>query len=212
MYIINETFFIGEIQVPNTTELQGDADTNLEYYVDEKVRLFLQKHLGSVLYDDLDSNITNGTLDVGAPQKWLDFVNGCNYTKDDKVYTWKGLQYSEGIIPKSLLANYVFVFWLEDNVSTVLGTGEVRAEAHNAMSVNSTQRLVRSWNKFVEMYQGSQCSNNGNFYFVDGVPFIDYYNVQNSNYVTMVTFLKDNATEYPDTNLGLYAFKNQLGL
>lgn len=212
MYLIDATSFIGKIDVPNTQELQGEANENLDLYVDEKVRLFLQEKLGSELFEDLDDNITSGVLDVVAPQKWKNLVNGCNYTKDGKTFTWRGLCYKNGLIPKSLLANYVFTFWLEDSVSTVLGTGEARAEGKNSVSVNSTQRLVSAWNEFVEMYQGNDCSTSPNIYFVGGVPVVDYYQQSQSNYVAMVQFIKDNETDYPAAPLGLEIFRNQLGL
>jgi hypothetical protein len=213
MYIIDASYFEGYEDVPNVNELQGEASDVLERYIDDKVRLFLQERLNSVLYNDLDSNVTDGVLDEGAPQKWLNFVNGCDYTKDGKTYTWRGLIYANGLLKKSLLTNYVYCYWLAGNVSTVLGIGEAVTEAKNAISINSTQRWVTTWNAYVEAYQGKGCGSNIDFYFVNNVPIYDYFRGNsNSNYVNMVQFLTDNETDYPDTNLIVEDFKNQLGL
>ena len=211
MYLIDGTYFIRDYSVPNTTELQGNSSNNLEQYIDERCRLLLQMALGSELYADLDSNITSGVLDVDAPLKWKNLVNGCTYTKDGKNYVWKGLLQTEGTFKNSLLTPYVYYYWLKGNISSVLGVGEVVTGAKNATGVNSTQRLTEAWNDFVEQYQGN-CTYRSNRYIHNGVVVYDYYQNGNNNYVNMIQFLKDNPTDYPDANLELAKVTNQLGL
>ncbi len=213
MYLIDASYFIREIHIPNVNESNTDAGTKLEYFVDEKVRLLLStKALGSVLFNQLNSNITNGVLSNTAPQKWKDLVNGKTYTKDDKTYVWEGLLQTKGTFKKSLLAYYTYYYWLMDNVSTMVGIGEVRGEAKNAVNVNSTQRLTTVWNEFIKLYQGENDCYILQKYLYNGVPVSDYYNNNQNNYVSLLRFLKDNETDFPDATLEMFEFKNQLGL
>jgi hypothetical protein len=211
MYLIDGTYFIREYNVPNSAELQGNSSNNLEQYIDERCRLLLQMALGSELFTDLDDNITNGELDDDAPQKWKDLVNGVTYTKDGKDYVWKGLLQTEGTFKNSLLTPYVYYYWLKGNISSVLGVGEVITNGKNATNINSTQRLIETWNNFVVQYQGN-CTYKSNVFIHNGVIIYDYYQNGQSNYVNFLQFIKDNETEYPDAPLEMFEFKNQIGL
>lgn len=213
MYLIDASYFIREIHVPNVNESNTDSGVKLDYFIDEKVRLLLStKALGSVLFTELNSNITSGVLSNTAPQKWKDLVNGKTYTKDGESYVWDGLLQTKGTFKKSLLAYYTYYYWLMDNVSLMGGVGEVRGEAKNAVNINSTQRLTTIWNEFVKMYQGEKACYNGVKYIYNGVPITDYYNQNSGNYVSLLQYLKDNETNYPDATLEMFEFKNQLGL
>lgn len=213
MYLINGTFFIRELHIPNVNESNNGSGENLEYFIDEKVPFLLAtKALGTVLFPQFNSYVVNGVLSNTAPQKWKDLVNGKTYTKDDKTYIWDGLLQTKGTFPKSLLAYYTYYYWLIDNVSLMAGVGEVRGEAKNAIGVNSTQRLVTIWNEFVKMYQGENTCFNGVKYVSNGVPIEDYYNQNSGSYVSLLQFLKDNEADYPDAQLEMFEFQNQLGL
>lgn len=213
MYLIDASYFIREIHIPNVNESNTDSGVKLDYFIDEKVRLLLStKALGSVLFTDLNNSVTNGILSNTAPQKWKDLVNGKTYTKDGETYVWEGLLQTKGTFKKSLLAYYTYYYWLMDNVSLVSGVGELRGESKNTVNVNSTQRLTIIWNEFVKMYQGENTCYNGVKYVYNGVPVADYYNQNSGNYVSLLQFLKDNETDYPDATLEMFEFKNQLGL
>ena len=111
-YLIDETYFQRELFVPNADDTDRSAYTELQEFIDNKSRLLLKEVLGYTLFKDLDQNITNGILDAGAPQKWLNLVNGVEYVKDGYTYYWEGLLVQEGAFKKSLLANFVFYHWL----------------------------------------------------------------------------------------------------
>lgn len=212
MYLIDETYFIKELSIPNINEMDSDNLTILTQYIDEYSRKLLKNALGYDLFKILDTNITNGVLDVGAHQKWLDLVNGCEYQKDGITYKWNGLIFTEGLHKSSLLAKYCFYFWLKDNVTQVTGTGEKSIKSVNADSVNSNQRLVTVWNDFVNDYQGSgACSPS--IWYKGNTKVIDYYGMNNgSKIVSLIQFLQDNETNYPDANLAIYNAQNQFGL
>lgn len=213
MYLIDETYFNREIAIPNANELQGNASTELTEFIDGKVRLLLQEVLGYDLFTNLDADIASGVLKTDAQQRWKDLVNGLTYTKNDKQYRWKGLIYTEGTFKNSLLADYTYYFWLESKLSDMTGVGEVVQASKNAVSVNSTQRLVMTWNRFVKAVNGGDYfDKRGVMYWHGGVPVYDYFKTQQSMYVDLFTFLKDNQTDYPDAPFTCFEYKNQFGL
>lgn len=211
MYIIDESYFIKELNIPNTVETDvSGAATPFEMWIDKEVRLCLQKALGSVLFSDLDSNITDGVYQAGVT-KWDNLVNGTSYTYNGDTYIWKGLIYTEGTFKGSLLAYYVYCKWLEYQLSHQSGMGEVRGEAVNSMSANSTYRYVNVWNMFVELYQGKS-STSSTLTYIKGVPFYDYFGNNESDYVSLIEFLQHNEADYPDAPLKCYNYLNTFGL
>ena len=212
-YLIDETYFQRELFVPNADDQDRSAYNELQQFIDDKARLLLKEVLGYALFKDLDDNITDGNLDSGAPQKWLDLVNGKEYTKDGYTYYWQGLLITEGAFKKSLLANYVFYHWLYYNQSTMSGVGEVVLNAKNAININSTQRLTSVWNEFVDMYQGKQTKYTHSEYRRNGIKVIDWLgNNTNDYYSSLIMFLSDNEEDYPDAPLKMYKTINQFGL
>lgn len=210
MYIIDESYFIKELNIPNTVETDvSGAATPFEMWIDKEVRLCLQNALGSVLFSDFDNKVTNGTYQEGVT-KWDNLVNGVTYTYNGESYKWKGLKFTEGTFKGSLLAYYVYCKWLEFQLSQMSGMGEVRGEAVNSMSANSTYRYVNIWNTFVEMYQGLNQSA-GSVQFINGVPFYDYAG-SNGGYVSLIEFLKHNDTDYPEAQMKEYKFLNTFGI
>lgn len=211
MYIIDESYFTDKLRIPNASEIDvtGSADA-FGTWIDREARLCLQKALGNVLFADFNSNVTAGAYVPGVA-KWDNFVNGTDYTKNGKTFTWKGLIFTEGVYKGSLLAFFVYCRWLEYQLSYQSGMGEVRGQAANSMSANSTHRYVSLWNSFVEMYQG-QFEKTYTYSYLKGVPFFDYYGESDDAYVSLLTFLKDNEDDYPEAQLEEYSYLNTFGL
>lgn len=212
-YIIDETYFQRELYVPNSQELNSGSLEELTQFIDEKSRLCLKDVLGYELFNDLDSNIEFGNLKDDATQKWKDLVNGVEYTIDGNTFRWQGLKVEEGAFKKSLLANYTFYYWLDYNQSRMSGVGEVVLNAKNAVNVNSTQRLVKIWNEFVDMYQGGDLNHTPRRYYKGSLKVTDYFGGDNSSdFVSLLQFLSDNDTDYVDAPLKRYNKQNQLGI
>lgn len=210
MYLINETYFQSDYFIPNTQELRESSLTVLEQFVDKYARLCLKNALGYELFDDLNQDITDGVLDSGAEQRWLDLVNGATYTKDGVEYRWQGLAFTEGTKKQSLLVPYVYYYWLLNEQQKQSGVGTVVVNTKNATNVNATQTLVNSWNDFVTLYQ-YECDDYGYFYN-DFYDFPYWWTNDSTNYVSLVKFLKDNEDDYPDAPLTRYDYKNSFGL
>ena len=62
MYIVDKTYFIKKLSIPNTEEHNSEQAIQLETSIDLYARQFLQVTLGNVLFSDLDSNVTDGVL------------------------------------------------------------------------------------------------------------------------------------------------------
>jgi hypothetical protein len=213
MYLgVDKTYFIKELSIPNVNDA-GEVSTNLTFDIDKYGRLLNKKALGNVLYADLDSELVDGNLPNTAPQKWLNYVNGTDYTKDGKTYTWQGLSYAEGSFKTSIIAYYVYYFWLENQISSLTPVGLKMIEAKNASGVNPTQLMVTIWNEFLKQYQSEVFADRPHFYYINGVPITDWIgNQRTDNYVSLLTFLEDNKTDYPDATMFRYEVKNQLGI
>lgn len=205
MYIIDQTYFQKELFIPNLNEMDSDVSSDLDIDIDKYVRSLLRDALGLDLFKDLDSNIVNGALKEDALDKWKDLVNGIEYIKNGINYKWGGLIQTEGSFKNSLLAKYVYFFWLRDSVSKLTGVGEKRIEATNAVSVNSSQRLVSIWNSFIEDYQGQTLVPSPYSCF-------DTYTWEDDGFVSLIQFISDNATDYPNPALRTFSPMNQLGL
>lgn len=222
MYIIDQTYFAREIRVPGIQELRSEELDNLNLFIDEKAREILQQALGFTLFNDLDSQIIDGQLRTNpAPDpRWSRLVSGYTYTLSGEEFRWQGLAFSQGAYKKSLLAFYTFYFFLEDHVSQLSTLGEVQGKSKNAPAVNSTQKYIKAWNKFVELYQGdyqgyySGINRVPNVSIKRGVPYYDYAGdgYDRTNFVSLLRYLSDNATDYPNAALRLYDYKNQLGI
>lgn len=213
-YLIDESYFIKELYVPNAQELNTGAGDELSLFIDSKARQCLKDALGYVLYNSLNNDIdSSGNLKSDAAQRWKDLVKGVEYTKDDKTYFWSGLIYQEGNFKKSLIANYTFYFWLEEQVSQQSGLGEVRGQAKNAINVDTTRRLVKVWNDFVTMYQEGTFKRTPLVFYQDAVKVTDWFqNSTESGFVSLLQFLQDKKEDYPDAAMKYYNKINYLGL
>ena len=210
MWLVNNEYFIKNLSVPASLKGSGGLDISsnedpFEPYIDKYGRLLAQKALGNILFDQLDAAIdANGNLNAGADQKWKDLVNGKSYTYNDKSYKWKGLIYTEGTFKGSVLAHFIFYNWRIEKLSRTSAMGQTTGEAVNQTQVDSTPSVVDIWNEFIEMYQGDIYASGGAVSYINGIPFIDYASNE-SDYVSLLTFLSHNEETYPDATK--YIFK-----
>lgn len=226
MYIINDTYFQApKREIPNLDEADSKAFAELERIIDEKCRLLLLDFLTVEQFQEFDSYLVNGLFPEDAqpdpllpdyvPQKWIDLVNGVTYPVKNFTLKWNGLIYSLGTSKQSLLADYVYSFWLESQVSYMTGVGDAKGQPKGAVLVNPTQRYVNTWNDFVIAYQSDMCGRFHYGWFDYGFVWNvsePYYNVFKSNEVSLMQFLSDKNEIYPNDNRKFFEVKNQLGL
>jgi hypothetical protein len=86
MALIDRTYFVGELNIPNTSQaaIGSAVDLFIEQYEDQ----FLNEVLGYTLYKALKA----GLQIVPVAQKWNDLIEGVEYTDlAGKTRKWKGL-------------------------------------------------------------------------------------------------------------------------
>jgi hypothetical protein len=156
---IDETYFVGALNIPNT-----DKDyvlQRLTSFIDTLELELLQDVLGYPLYKafvaatgDYDPDASNASID----QKWLNILEGAEYTgRDNRLHFWKGLLFEQGTTPRSLIANYVYYYWLKDNTTQTVGIGEATAKAENSDNASPMIKMVSAWNEMSEWINDLIC-------------------------------------------------------
>lgn len=122
MSIATPADFIGEQNIPNTDE--PAVIEKLQWFIDEYEPQLLEVLLGSVLYADYLAGIALDPID----EKWTDL--------QERV--------------KRSIVCYVYYYFMNDNITYNSGVGNVKAKAENAISVQSWDKMVKSWNTMVD--------------------------------------------------------------
>ena len=222
--IIDNTYFIGELYLPHAkpsiTDGVTGVDTKVLRFIDEYEEDCLIKILGYNLYvllqAELDSAQPN-KLDPGADAKWNDLVNGKTYVDPytNKNVIWKGLRYksvSNNTYDRSLLANYVYYYYEQNEYITTTNVGDVINIAKNAITMDPSLKTVNAWNRFVDMVQGEE--DEENVVMTHYGLGLDYY--RGDGRVSLYKFIEDSNTitndTYPDFNPKTWRRVNQFGI
>ena len=199
MYLIDKTYFRNKLQINGLYDSNNGIEKKLDDYISIYVFEFLQKLLG-VDFEDLKANITDGVLDTGAPQKWLDLINGKAYNKDGKDYNWRGLLYQNGSVKLSILANVVYCNLIHDLVT---GNGQMSVDVKSSRMLVPRKNYIEVWNEIANQFNQS-VDLQPKISFIHGVRFTDYYGgLYDNGYRTLTDFLVDFEEDYPNVNLCL---------
>lgn len=137
MALIDSTYFFGELSISQPT-------ATLQMLIDTKEPELLTKLFGYPLYKEYAAGIAAGTPD----QKWLDLRDGVEYTSESGVLTkWPGLRFTLGTAKKSLIANYVYWFYLADNITFTTASGQKKSDL--PVNAGPDAKMVRAWNEMV---------------------------------------------------------------
>lgn len=198
MYLIDKTYFRNKLQISGLYDGNNGIETKLDDYISIYVIDFLQKLLG-VDFEELKANITDGVLDAGAPQRWLDLVNGKAYTKGGKDYIWKGLLYQNGSVKLSILTNVVYCNIMHDLAT---GNGQISVDVKSSKMLIPRKNYIEAWNE-ISLEFNKKVSVKPNVSLLNGILFTDYYGTVNNGYVTLSDFINDFKEDYPNANLFL---------
>ncbi|SHH95992.1 hypothetical protein SAMN05421866_0046 [Chryseobacterium oranimense] len=221
MSLIDNTYFQDSNIVANINEPDPNAKTDnvLGLKIIKGERDVLSFAFGFEMWEDFKQYITNG-IDGNTPGNYLEIINGKTYTIQGKKHYWEGLILPE--TKESLLADYVYCTYHDDNQTQTTGIGEVAVDNKVGNRVSMTSKMTKVWNRFIEKLHGGFRSHPSGF-TIEGNPFwylpgggVDYYGInRKSGNVSLVQFLFDNKSDYPllDTNYRRFGeFKNELGL
>lgn len=194
--IIDSTYFTGkETYIPNAVAQPSIGSNNLnlssllDNEIEDKESELLLDILGfsqaTELYNQFEPN---GDWKVTALAKWVDLVDG----KD----SWRGLRYTIGNKKVSLIAYYVFFYYLANDYHSYTTTGMQIAKSENAMIQDPTIKQVSIWNKFIKMYVGNLKINQVTFTENWNGTAMSQRGINLSNEVSLYQFLSDNNDVY----------------
>lgn len=190
-YLLTKEVFIPNAVVqPSIGSNTPNSVTQLNQEIDDKENELLLSFLGYAQTNELLSQFeSNGDWTVTAEQKWKDLVDG----KDE----WKGLRYTIGTKKISLIAFYVFFYYLKSDFSTYSTNGVQVAQSENAISQLPNEKQVTAWNKFVRMYQGGNFTKK-NYHFGNNWngQYLSFSNTNNNNEISLYDFMTRNSGIY----------------
>ena len=185
--LIDDSYFKGDINVPvsSNTTLAGPLNQAITDYEEE----YLKRLLGYTLYAEFIAGLAADS----PAQKWLDLRNGVEFSFDFNGNTitnkWNGFVNSDKISP---IAYYVYYKHRVDIESINSGLGERKAKGENSVIHSANLKLVRAWNKCVNL-SGEQSISYKRY---------PYYFLNTTNYFhttplpSAFNFLLDNLTDY----------------
>lgn len=216
MAIIDNTYFEkGYAYIPNNKNINASpsgspsVSSELDFFIDEYERELLINALGVTLYNELQTELPTPTA-----QKWIDLVDGKDYTISSKTKRWNGLK---GANMQSLIMFYVFCQYLRNDNSTYLTTGIGQSTANNAERSDPSPKYVKSWNLFLRQYQGDLYYNDYPRVVTNrsGMMGLDYYG-NDSVEVNLYQYLTDqndlDDTSFPDFEFRFYESYNTMGI
>lgn len=133
MPIIDETYFIGELNIPGS----ADEET-LTAFIEKYEKKFLTEVLGYQNYTAFTTGIANSTA------IWISLRDGATYSMaNGMTYQWEDL--------KRAIACYVYFHWMRNEATQTTVIGESKAQAQNATNASPDFKLVRAWNEMVDI-------------------------------------------------------------
>jgi len=210
--IIDSSYFEGkELYIPNAV-LQPSIGSNnlnpssaLAQEIEDKESELMLDVLGfaqaTELYNQFEQD---GSWKITALQKWKDLVDG----KDD----WRGLRYTIGGKKVSLIAYYVFFYYLANDYRTYTTTGMQIAKSENATTQDPSIKQVSIWNKFIKMYIGSMMLNKVQFTDNWNGIAMSFNGINLSNEVSLYDYLTKNKAVYDITYFQPKTVINHFGL
>ena len=203
--------FIPDVKVTGTP-VQGVPTNNtvskLEHFIDVNERLLLLSFLNVELYNELQVALQDLP---NALAKWQNLVDGTTYVKDNETFVFDGLR---GYSKDSLVAYFVFCEYVKNDNTYYSTSGIVQTKDKNAVRVDPSNKLIDCYYAFLNKYQDSYESNEPIYYTsYNGLIGVDYLGGNNnSNVVTLETFLRDNATDYDGYEFKRFETINSFGI
>lgn len=144
MALINSSNFVGDRQVPNFDK--PAISERLTWFIEKHQPEVLRDIFGYELYKAFSTGIAtydpNNNNIPAIEAKWLNLINGAEYTLNSKTRKFEGL--------RSIITNYVYWYWLKDQHTQTVGLGEVQAKGENSEMSNPAEKMVKAWNEMSE--------------------------------------------------------------
>lgn len=164
MPLIDNTFFVGELGIPNSDDPSVAASLTLftnRYEVE-----LLRTWLGEDLYRDfvtalgqnkttgVYANVNNGQAMDGVDAMWANLLNGVEYEgMDQRLHKWNGfvcLSDDGYPVKKSPIANYVFYKYMRDQALQRTGIGVINPTNESGVPASGSEMMSRAWNTMID--------------------------------------------------------------
>jgi hypothetical protein len=147
--LITVDYFIREINLPGNV-LEGEL-ADITPYITQYERLALISLLGYPLYKSLKVGIDAG--DPYEEVRWKRLITGHEYTVTyqgaETTVKWNGLINSE---IRSLLAYFIFYYYLKFHSTITSSRGSLLANSENAQAFAPGQAMVNAWGFGLDLY------------------------------------------------------------
>jgi hypothetical protein len=140
--LIDRTYFVGELNIPNAS--QAAISSQLSLFIQKYEEKFLRDVLGYSLYKAFSAAWPS------TDQKWVDLVEGVEYTSAGKTKFWRGLVDAvsgDVSFDTSPIANYVYYWYQRNNHTQTATTSEVKPANENATVASPAVKMVKAWNE-----------------------------------------------------------------
>jgi hypothetical protein len=138
-FIIDQSFFVGTINLPNTSDAKVIED--ITNFISEFEPDCLLKTMGYPLYKAYNS--------TSSASRMTDLLNGAEYTDywTGELKKWRGIKHDTN---KSLIAYYVFFQIMNSRETQVTGVSTIKGKTNAGQSVSNGDKMNAAWRKFSE--------------------------------------------------------------
>lgn len=146
--IVNKSFFVGELDIPTNN---ANVEPTLNAFIEKYEKKFLIGLLGYELY----LLFVNAIEIDPIAEKYSKLLYGDMYVYKDVTYFWEGLK--EVIIEadpnadppivgkyKSIIANYVYYWWIRNQETQNTGIGVVATKSENSVKISGASKAVKA--------------------------------------------------------------------
>lgn len=139
--IIDYSYFIGKINLPQTGNTPGRAE------IDQFIETYEKEYLQRVLGYDLWKAFTDETGGSGEiDQRWTDLLTGAEYSHGDHTHKWEGFEDKP-----SPIAQYVYYRYMEDKAIDTVLVGTSTGDTDNATRVSPAAKMLDAWNNMIRL-------------------------------------------------------------
>lgn len=140
MTLIDSSYFTIDTNAPDNKYVQ------VQSYIDRYEPEILKKLLGLELFRLVMDETT-------IEQRIIDLRDGVDYDVDGVLHHWNGLKNEDEI---SLIAYYVYYWYLRLSITDTTTQGEVQVNPENANIANMSLKIQGVWISLEDLY-GSEC-------------------------------------------------------
>lgn len=137
MSIIAITDFKGEQSIAQQSN--AGVRENVQGFIDKYEPIFLKRLLGSVLANKFITGLVPVPVEPATDPVTYDPIDA----------KWLFLRDDTDL--KAMLVDFVYYWYIRDQVTFTAGTGEVKAKNENSVRVSSVDKQVKAWNEMVSM-------------------------------------------------------------